>query len=350
MAPILHFRFVAPGSSAPATLPADCLWIDVGNGGQAAVLDHHQGSGDTCAAAMVAARADQVLDRFAALPQVTVVTHQRPDLDAVAGCWLAARLLADGTLPPAAAVLAAQVGRHDQGHADAGSDPAADLALVAALSLDQAGDDQARLEAGFALLDRIAAAMAEGAMLEHAVAAAAGPGIAQALDKAATTYAADAARARRGRLRLGDRPVAAALFVDPACPLLKHFFRHAEPGALLAVSWRLADGEWRHIVSVEPEADLRLTGLGAALEAAERRAEAGRTPRPGREIVPLGQGRFGGDIASPWYDGRGHAFTIVDSPSIGSGDDARCASLLSPEAVWAVLGALYAPTQEHPSK
>lgn len=346
MPPEIHLQFVAPGSSAPTDLAADCLWIDVGNGGHAAVLDHHQGGAETCAAAMVAARADDLLRRFGALRSVTMVTHQRPDLDAATGCWLAARLLENGALPNGAAFLAAQVGRHDQGLGDAAVDPAADLGLVMALTLDQAGDDQARLATAFALLDRINTRLAVGDVLEAAVAATAAPSLGLALDAAAQAYAADAARARRGSLSLDGRPVTVAHFTDPACPLLKHFFRRAKPAAVLAVSWRQTKGEWRHIISVEPESGLRLAGLGSVLEAAERRAEAGTPLRPGREIVPAGQGRFGGDIASPWYDGRGHAFTIIDSPSIGTGAHARCASLLSPDAVWTILATLYAPAQE----
>ncbi|HLO78280.1 MAG TPA: hypothetical protein VK196_17625, partial [Magnetospirillum sp.] len=187
--------------------------------------------------------------------------------------------------------------------------------------------------------------------LDDAVAAAAGGELRGRLDQAARGFAADMAAAAWGRVALPGvaDPVTVAHFVDPACPLLKHFFRRDHGDAVLAVSWTLAGGEWRHVISVQAECGLALPGLGAALEQAERKAEEGRTLRPGRERVQAGSGRFGGDVVSPWYDGRGHDFTIVDSPSVGAGETARCASLLSPARVWDVITSLYAVDKELPT-
>ncbi|HLO77990.1 MAG TPA: hypothetical protein VK196_16165, partial [Magnetospirillum sp.] len=159
---VLQFEFVAPGNSAPVPLAPDALWVDVGNGGDDAVLDHHQGGAADSAAAMVLGRAPLLLRRFGGLPAVRVTTHRRPDLDAVTACWLVSCLLRRGALPCGAAQLAAEVSRHDQGREGHHGDAASDLGLVMAVALEAAGDDLARLDAGFAVLDRVAGQMEAG--------------------------------------------------------------------------------------------------------------------------------------------------------------------------------------------
>jgi hypothetical protein len=83
-----------------------------------------------------------------------------------------------------------------------------------------------------------------------------------------------------------------------------------------------ANGRRRCILSVTPQSYASLRGLGTQLdeaESAKRIAESGvddrvvdpitgapKTPRPGYPN------------ADPWYDGRAHSFTIVDSPRGGT--------------------------------
>ena len=89
---------------------------------------------------------------------------------------------------------------------------------------------------------------------------------------------------------------------------------------------------YRHIISTDPRSGADLQGLGKQLEALEQAAEeqGGWPLRGGRERVAPGTGRHGYNLASPWYDGRGHQFTIVDSPSIRIDDQLLCASCLTP--------------------
>lgn len=71
----------------------------------------------------------------------------------------------------------------------------------------------------------------------------------------------------------------------------------------------------RFIVSVDPSGDLMLPVLGRRLELAEA-AERNRIGRP-RVGPPRFEAEYS-DNADPWYDGRGHGYTIVDSPSVGT--------------------------------
>jgi len=106
----------------------------------------------------------------------------------------------------------------------------------------------------------------------------------------------------------------------PQASLFKHFARSAGrvfthviyPNAVSLKDGNAAD---RHVISVAPESEVWLKGLGAVLEAEELSARA-RTGaiRPGPPRWP--------DVTcdDPWYDGRSplHCFTIVDSPREGT--------------------------------
>ena len=78
----------------------------------------------------------------------------------------------------------------------------------------------------------------------------------------------------------------------------------------------------RCILSVTPDSGASLRGLGGLLDEAEsdrRRQVYGEDdrvidPATGSRKPP----RAGYDNADPWYDGRAHGFTIVDSPRSGT--------------------------------
>jgi len=81
---------------------------------------------------------------------------------------------------------------------------------------------------------------------------------------------------------------------------------------------RIDDSQRQWIIALDPAATiahpgLSLRGLGASLELTEQRARGKRDPRVGIARFP----EYGG-IADPWYDGRAHAFGIVESPNAGS--------------------------------
>ena len=82
-----------------------------------------------------------------------------------------------------------------------------------------------------------------------------------------------------------------------------------------------ADCRGRCILSVKPDQRVFLKGLGAALEVAEvekRRALYSADDRlhdSRGEILPA---RPGYENPDPWYDGRRHGYTIIDSPRSGS--------------------------------
>src|SRR5262249_57131526 len=78
----------------------------------------------------------------------------------------------------------------------------------------------------------------------------------------------------------------------------------------------------RFTLSVTPESRAPLRELGARLDAAETEKRRKRYGQDNRRVDPVTGAplppRPGYDNADPWYDGRAHAYTIVDSPRAGT--------------------------------
>jgi hypothetical protein len=85
-----------------------------------------------------------------------------------------------------------------------------------------------------------------------------------------------------------------------------------EPFGFLVVDWS-NETKNRFVISVDPESGTDLLGLGKVLEYAETSArETLNRPRPKEPR------RYPSDNADPWYDGSGHNYTIIDSPTGGT--------------------------------
>jgi hypothetical protein len=149
-------------------------------------------------------------------------------------------------------------------------------------------------------------------------------------------------RARRVRLRLpgefGGQSEAETLLVrdaqntaDPeACLFFKDWARtdaEHSPGGKGFVGLSVFVSESarevrRCILSVTPGSGVTLKGLGELLDRAEseRRQQVYGVddrvtdPASGQPLAP----RSGWGNADPWYDGRGHGYTIVDAPRSGT--------------------------------
>jgi hypothetical protein len=83
------------------------------------------------------------------------------------------------------------------------------------------------------------------------------------------------------------------------------------------------------IISIKPDSQCSLEGLGKILEGEEvtqRKKQSGSDNRlVDGETGQLREVRIGYDNPDPWYDGRSHHYTIVDSP--------RSGTILSPDMV-----------------
>jgi hypothetical protein len=362
----VRFAFVGMGERAPDWAgPQDHLWLDVGNDLRPGVIDHHHLTAGTGSTAGLVLAYPGFLDRSVeparrADAAFTLVLHDKPDLDAVAAAYLALGYLCTRAFPAGAEALARYVDEVDDGVR--GATQANPFDLYAAFQqladrlLRRPGHTphevwQELVRDGMRLVGyAVEQANLRGISLTE-VDAFACPGLFEPADRG--EIASDLERyrrkladprtyARQVRLRLpgqfGGTVEVEALLVrdvqnidDPErCVFFKDWARtdgarSPDGRGFAAVCVFCSEGPRqvrRAILSVTPDSKASLCGLGGLLD----RAESGRRrqvfgvddrvvdPATGAPKVP----RPGYDNADPWYDGRAHGYTIVDSPRAGT--------------------------------
>ncbi|HKI36997.1 MAG TPA: serine/threonine-protein kinase [Gemmataceae bacterium] len=358
----IRFAFAPLGQVAPPALGMqNRLFLDVGNDLRPGVIDHHHLTGPAASTArLVEGRLDLIGAAVApgGADEFTIVLHQEPDLDCVASAYLAVAYLTTGTLPEQAARLIDYVDRVDAGESFVSQEQPFTLyaGLKRLLTRPACGDEQRwdiAVREGLALLDFVVGRVRDqGKALEEVDAFAApdlfGPGdratVSEDLRRYADKLADPNTAARVARLRLpsqfGDSREVDALLVRDVQGLgdlasVRYFKdwarsdRQRSPGkkgfVALCVFHPEAPGKGRRcILSVTPQSEASLRGLGALLDKAETSQREQQSPLgkdnrrwdsiTGARLEP----RPGYDNADPWYDGRAHAFTIVDSPRSGT--------------------------------
>jgi len=304
----------------------------------------------------------------------TLVAHVDPDFDSVAAAFLIGRLIEDGDLPPYAPALAAYALEVDQGRfplpvailsSPAGSVPVlsvepAQLQAMhfAYLALQSRRAEEGReatseekLLAGLRLLETTLEAIkaARGGRYPTRMAELlpGSPGVgawrelpefaplAELLESDAERFREDLEAAGEPRLvelpaSDGGEPLRVRAFVGAGPPrsvLSKYWVRASGIPLFVCPLGEETNGPGeaqafdRVVLSIDPNFSIdgrrpNLRGLGFRLESAEVAAR-----RSGRGEVRRGTPRYDDgscDNEDPWYDGRGHDWTIVDSPRTGT--------------------------------
>lgn len=373
----LQFEMIGPGTSAPANLEgSDRLYLDVGNDLRPGVIDHHQQQGfSTSATSLVLHRPELILqtvnaNRSADAP-FTLVLHENPDLDSVCAVYLTWCYLSTGRFPREATSLAAYVDRVDEGSLGLSSTNPGSLYTAHRCLMEQIAtqgwpselacwQEQARQGAHLVgrflnkvhtsqdSLPEVDAFDCSDLLTDN---------LRAHINKDQARYLAKLQSpncfARSAELRLPGRfwgTVKGWLLTardvqnveDPErCAFFKDWARtdtiHCPNGTgfeiLCIYHAENTEQKARAILSVTPASGASLRGLGAALEQAEvtkRRTVAGKDQRlyhpETEELLPHRPGYHNPD---PWYDGRGHSYTIVDSP--------RGGTILNPEEIERIL-------------
>jgi len=378
----VSLRFVRMGERAPENVPANEVWLDVGNRVGPGVLDHHGGDTDVwSASALIMDRfQDLILDHVRDAGSVTLVLHASPDLDAICSAWLVRALLESGEFPEPRIHLdriVLAVSENDQGFVRTDEPERCwPVVMRTLLSAEFASlSDEARTRKGCEVLDETLAELSDEGDLASAASQIITPLARAEIARARRDYREDLSRGEVFQVKLwssarpwangdgrasgpetkgGDRrSLTDAIFLEePRSTLFKELARGDVEWSPMGLGFSLmvvshsagrspgGDALYRHIISTDPFSGLHIRGLGAELERLEKckEDERGGATLSGRERLGDGKGRHGYGVESPWYDGRGHDHTIVDSPSVTIDGKRTCASLLSPEevldAVW----------------
>ncbi|MBW2704663.1 MAG: hypothetical protein JRF33_27925, partial [Deltaproteobacteria bacterium] len=365
----LSLRFVPMGTNAPAEVPEGEIWLDVGGRVAARVLDHHGGDTDAWSAAQLVQErySELILGHLGGRHSETLVLHADPDLDAIFAAWLVRALLANSKLPEPEADLDAlvrAVSENDQGlvRTDTPEDcwPIVMRTLIG-IEYSQL-DDEGTVRKAFEAIDKSWDFVRQGMSLKDCSGNISTPSVEIELNHARTDYLDDLSRATIFQVKLPaddaiphslpspddlqewPDPLGRWILVDaihlddPVSSLFKELARgdklHSpmkQGFTLLVVSWdveKQPSSLWqRYVISTDPFKGLHLKGLGQSLERLEReRKEAKPQNQDGRNQTETCKEPAGTVEVSPWYDGRGHGFTIVDSPALVLDGRQVCAS------------------------
>jgi hypothetical protein len=360
------FEFVGYGTRAEAASESpEWLYLDVGNDLRPGVIDHHHLPAYTGSTGrLVLAHPDFVFesvakDRDASAP-FSIVLHVDPDLDGLVSSYFAVSLLTTGTIPPGAEILARYVDEVDSGQVGLSQDRpftlyAAYMLLAHSLALRtwRKPEDRYRqcVEQGLEIVAFVGEQLAQGARSIFEIDALACPGLFSKHDREQIRRDIDRYRAKlrdprthaqRLRLRVpgqfgGVQEVDTLLVRDVQNPddadrvlFFKDWARTdrllaPERGGFVALSVFMShgsDGRRRCLVSVRPGDGVSLRALGTLLDEAEASRRRELHGVDDRQVdAKTGQARparAGYANSDPWYDGRAHADTIVDSPRSGT--------------------------------
>ena len=378
-----QYQFVAAGTVASPNLPDNEIWLDVGNRAAPGVLDHHGGDTDALSASELAFhRFDQLVrSHISAEPVITLTLHTKPDLDAICAAWLVTQAV-DQPLPiqthQVLSPLIDMVSANDQGLVQT-QQPASCWTVVFQERMKQelppSASDKERVGLGFQLLNQTLEGLSNGQSLEYIAGQLITSAVESSLAESENTYLQDLENGERFQVYLPtqkseitsmQKPIAPppatgakARLVDglylknPSSTLFRELARGDRERSPLGqgFSFMVVQHDLQHshhqqplsryILSTNPITDFHLQGLGRMLELHEQEAENRQqnTLLPGRERVGDGKGRHGYNVVSPWYDGRGHNFTIIDCPGVTIDQQILYASRLSATEIRVVVQA-----------
>ena len=397
---LFRYQFVPAGTVAPSHPPDNEIWLDVGNRAGPQVLDHHGGDTNALSASELVWNCfDQLVQPYLSIGKpVTLTLHTKPDLDAICAAWLVTHYLNNSLSAELKSVLSPLIERvstNDQGMIQT-QDPATCWTIVFAERMrselpHMAGDevssaDENRVRFGFSLLDQTLAGLARGESLEDTTKGLITPAVTTSLAESEHLYRQDLGNGtqfqvylptHKAEIPVNHQPInppsvttansrlADGLYLkNPSCSLFRELARGDKKGSQLGqgFSFLVVQSDWprhhlprplsRYVLSTNPATHFHLQGLGKMLEQREQDFENQQEEDPllsGRERVGLGEGRHGYNVASPWYDGRGHNFTIIDCPGVVVEEQTIYASALSATEIQATIqayGDLFSPAEE----
>ena len=305
---MIAIKFIPAGSVVREL--ENTLYLDVGNALDVGILDHHQSSAPKASATRLVVENTHLIPKEA----TTIVLHHAPDLDCVASSFLAAYFIDNGSLPPYANQLAEYVDLIDFGYSPRHQ---TSLYYIYALASSEIKDEQERVLLGHRMIEAFASSGFDIGTIPLAYTR-----YEKSIKEDYVLYLEDIARSQKLTVSLPSKKELHktiqhdGLIIEyPKSKLFKEWARNDSINTTCGFMFLVVRlSQRRVIISVKPDGDVYLKGLGDALnEAAKQRREA-------LGIALDEPIREGYDMQDPWYDGRNpsHNYTIIDAPRRGS--------------------------------
>ena len=289
------YKFIPPGSIANRKEKE--LYLDVGNKLEYGVIDHHQLNIQKSATTLT-------FENPKLIPKntETIIVHQNTDLDCVASSYLAEYYIKCNKFPDFARDLCEFVDI-----IDFGKKPKSFINLNSLFMLIKDGlDDEEAIKKGHQLIEELSKIGFEGKFPEK---------YKQYEEKIKNDYKIFEEDLKNSKVisceiirRDGKKEKIKGLVLFKPKSLFFKYFARDIGYELLIVKW----SDKRVVISLKPDSFYTLKEVGEKLNKAEK------LKREKLKIKLNEPNRPGYDMPDPWYDGRGHNYTIVDSPRMGT--------------------------------
>ena len=339
----VKWKFCFRGQGETVDSEPGNIFIDLGNKLEKGVIDHHHfQDSPLCTTSAIVRNPRFVLDHLLGPLNETYyggkgfgrgvitfqfTTHREPDWDGAAAYYLVDLMVSSGGLPDpeVASALSKASETIDQGLAQMKGDPVRPF-LVYLMLMNSIKDGAELLEKGKRIIGDIVEQkgrkITSGDFLNPYEPPAEFAPMKAGLERDLELFDVDKMDSEVFDIFVPKRDEVSAMAKafyfkrPPACVMAKYWVRETNEQAILIVPQYDKEEERisRVIISVDPHSSFHLPGLGYELELreSEKRSTLG--------MERVGEPRYPDycDNNDPWYDGRGHDFTIVDSPRGGT--------------------------------
>jgi len=294
---MIKYQFIPAGSKA--ILKENNLYLDVGNSLEYGIIDHHQLNTQKSATTLVYENPN-----FIPPTTKTILLHKSVDLDCVASSYLANYYLKNQTFPKFTKSLCKFVNK-----IDFGIKPNSTINLNSIFSImkNEIDDDYKTTLQAHKLIEELSIYGFDTDKLPSKY-----DTYKNIINKDIKLFTKDLEISKKIEVNLKTRnnrykPTKGLILFAPKSMFFKYFARDYGYD-LLIVKW----SDKRIVISLKPDSFFTLKEIAQKLNKAEKEK------RKKLNIIINEENRNGYDMPNPWYDGRGHNYTIIDSPYNGS--------------------------------
>jgi len=291
----MNYKFISAGSMADYKKKE--LYLDVGNKLQKGIIDHHQLNIQKSATTLTYENPNFILK-----DTKTIILHKSVDLDCIASSYLAEFYLQNEKFPDFAEELCRFVDV-----IDFGKRPKSFINLNSFFILRKTNNDYENVKIGHYLIEKLSFFGFEGGKYPTEF-----KEDIKNIENNYKIFKDDLKKSKKIECILSTKnnkkqKIKGLILFAPKSMFFKYFARDIGY-ELLIVKW----SDKRVVISLKNDSLYTLKGIGDMLNEAEKKK------REKLGIKLNESNRIGYDMPDPWYDGRGHNYTIIDSPKIGT--------------------------------
>ena len=289
----MNYNFIEAGSNVKNKHKN--LYLDVGNNLTNGIIDHHQ----LIDIQKSATRLVYENKKFISNDIDTITLHKSPDLDCVASSYLANYYINNNCFPKFTDELCNFLDKVDFGYKTSNL---ISLSTIFSVIKSNCSNDETILIKGHKLIEDLSNSGFDSGIKQNKYL-----NEMEYINNDYKIFEKDMQQSKIYKYTLENKRIDGLALYKPKSILFKYWARDIGYD-LLIVKW----SKKRTVISLKADTILSLKGIGDRLNFLEE------MKRRKKNIVINEEIREGYNIPDPWYDGRAHNYTIVDSPLNGT--------------------------------